>query len=520
MGVYMLNRMDPTRRTFLVGLGRYAAAAQVATALPAWMLADTANAAVAPVCPPRSAWTDLGSQLLRQDSGQLVMPGDPFFGDYFRPNNARYAGQVPQGIVRCADPTAVQAAISFVKAQGLPFAIRSGGHNYAGFCTTRGLLIDMTPMAGATLAPFSSDLVDIRGGSINSALYQSMERLGRTITHGRCDSVGAAGFILGGGIGFDMRLYGMASDLLQSTQLVTADGDLVTVDAKHGADLFWACRGGAGGNFGVNTGFTMRTFPVSNVTVFRLEWVDGIEKVLHALLQQLAAAPDEFGSKISVTMPSRQDLCSGIKEKMQIRVSLLGQLHPSRTALRDIIGTSWGTAEQRVVHAGIPYWEGAGFLAETTYPYYYQEKSSFMKAANITERAVATMFRLAREMPATSMETSFKFFQVGGAVNRTPATETAYVHRGYDWLFSVEANWWEPTDGPEVVNGILDWQRRFYAEVNRETKAQGAFQNFPDPTLENWQQAYYGENLNRLSRVKAQVDPNRLFTFAQAIPSA
>jgi FAD/FMN-containing dehydrogenase len=48
----------------------------------------------------------------------------------------------------------------------------------------------------------------------------------------------------------------------------------------------------------------------------------------------------------------------------------------------------------------------------------------------------------------------------------------------------------------------------------------GAYQNFIDPSLANWQDAYYGANLARLKRIKAAVDPGRLFHFAQAIPSA
>lgn len=502
--------LQASRRTFLVGLGKFAAAAEVARHLPSAALADDTR--IIGSCPPPSAWTDLAKKV----SGGVLRPDDPFFADICRPNNLRYVATLPAGIARCARPEDVKACIDWVKQQGLPFAVRSGGHSYAGFSTTPGLLIDMTKMAGAALVPGKDGLVKVLGGTLNSAVYKQLERLGRTITHGRCDSVGAAGFLLGGGIGFNMRKFGMASDLLRATDLVTADARLLSADADSESSLFWACRGGGGGNFGVNTSFTLQTFPVDKVTVFNLTWTKDLPKVLRLLLTELASAPDEFGSKVNVTIPSLQERC----EKVGTTVSILGQLHPSKTTLKEILKSTWELADQKIVKEDVSYWEGQDFLTETTYPYYYQEKSSFMQAAAITEETVAAMFDWADRMPGSSMPTAFKFFQVGGAINRTKPTETAYVHRGYDWLFSVEANWWRPTDSVPLIDANLAWQQNFYNDINKRTGAVGAFQNFPDPTLADWQRAYYGENLARLSQVKRAVDPAMLFTFPQAIRPA
>lgn len=503
--------LHSSRRNFLVGAGGFAGAAAAARLMPGAAFAAEAGGAY---CPPPSAWSDLAKAV----KGGVLRPEDPFFADVCRPNNLRYGATLPAGIARCASPADVQACIQWVKQQAMPFAVRSGGHSYAGFSTTPGLLIDMTRMTGAKPLPGKDGLVEVQGGTLNSAVYKQMERLGRTITHGRCDTVGAAGFLLGGGIGFNMRKYGMASDLLHATELVTADGSHVKVDAGTDSALYWACRGGGGGNFGINTSFTLETRPAEAVTVFNLTWTKDLPKVLKLLLTELATAPDDFGSKINVTIPSRQEQC----DKAPVRVSILGQLHKSKVTLKEIFKSTWEWIDwsKSELLEDVPYWAAQDFLVETTFPYCYQEKSSYMKAADIGDEAIAAMFDWAAKMPATSMPVAFKFFQVGGAINRVGPAETAYVHRGYDWLFTVEANWWRPTDSALLIEQALEWQQRFYDDVNRRTKATGAFQNFPDPALADWQRAYYGENLAKLAEVKKAVDPTMRFTFAQAIRPA
>lgn len=494
-----------SRRNFLVGLGGFAAAARL---LPGPALAFEAGG-----CPPPSAWTDLA----RAVKGGVLRPEDPFFADICRPNNLRYGATLPAGIARCASAADVQACLRWVQQQAMPFAVRSGGHNYAGFSTTPGLLIDMSRMAGVTPVPGRDGLVTVKGGTLNLLAYKQMERMGRTITHGRCDTVGAAGFLLGGGIGFNMRKFGMGSDLMRATELVTADGSLVRADDRAERDLFWACRGGGGGNFGISTGFTLETHPAGSVTVFNLAWTRDLPRVLKRLLTELAGAPDDFGAKIAVTIPSRQEGC----EQAPLTLSILGQLHGADAArrLKRIFQSTWELRDRdrSQVEEEVPYWQGQDFLTETTFPYFYQEKSSYMRAAAVDDEAVAAMFDWAAKMPATSMPVSFKFFQVGGAVDRAGRTDTAYVHRGSDWLFTVEANWWSPTDSTLRVAQALDWQQRFYDDVNRRTGAIGAFQNFSDPSLADWQDAYYGENYAKLAEVKRAVDPGMLFSFAQAI---
>ncbi|MDZ5647644.1 FAD-binding oxidoreductase [Nitrospirillum sp. BR 11828] len=500
------------RRSILKGFGALAVGASLPAKAQQLLAAPGEELHAQLHCPSKGAWSDLARAL----KGALVMPGDPFFGDYYRPNNLRFIKR-PSGIARCDSVDDVAACVSWARKTGTPFAVRSGGHNYAGYSNTTGLLIDLSRLTGITKVDEKTGLVTISGGSINSMVYKGLERLGRTITHGRCDGVGAAGFLLGGGIGFNMRLYGIGSDLLESTDLILADGRTVT--AQGGDDLLWACQGGGGGNFGINTSFTLKTFKIETpVTVFKLTWNTNLATVLHSLLENLQDAPKGFGSKISVTVPARGANCSGPGDGMT--VSVLGQAHFDQAAVEKLFGDLWQSASERKVEANQPYWQAQDFLSETTFPYYYREKSTFVKQGSLTEDTLTAMIESARAMPRTSMASAFKFFQVGGAINDTAPEATAFVHRGFDWLFSSEVNWWEPTDPESLIKEALAWQDGFYATVLKRTQALGAYQNFPDPSLGDWKQAYYQQNYARLQKVKKAVDPKSLFTYAQAITPA
>lgn len=132
-----------------------------------------------------------------------------------------------------------------------------------------------------------------------TGVYQA-GRAGRCLPAGSCPTVGIAGLTLGGGIGVLARKYGMTCDHLVSARVVTAGGKLRTVSADSEPDLFWALRGGGGGNFGVVTSFTFRTDPAPPaVTVFSLHFPAGsANDVLDAWQRWLPEAPPELWANV------------------------------------------------------------------------------------------------------------------------------------------------------------------------------------------------------------------------------
>src|SRR6266571_3657648 len=197
----------------------------------------------------------LVSDLAGQISGSVLGPQDAGYD----PARALHNGLIdrrPAMIVRCRTTCDVVEALAFARLTGLEVSIRGGGHNVAGRAVTDGgVMIDLAEMKGIEIDRYHST-AKAEGGVIWAELNDAAGEHGLAVTGGVVSTTGIAGYTLGGGLGWLMAKYGLAADNLLAVELVTAEGDVLHVDAACHSDLFWALRGGGGGNFGVATPFT------------------------------------------------------------------------------------------------------------------------------------------------------------------------------------------------------------------------------------------------------------------------
>ena len=252
-------------------------------------------AAVAPRVtgsPSPADWTALRRDL----SGRLVRPGDSAYATSKRLFDPRFDSLHPAGVAYCRNPHDVATCLAFVRKFGIPVAARCGGHCYAGWSSTSGLIVDVTPMAGVNV---SGSTATVGAGTRLIDFYNGLAAHGRAVPGGSCPTVGIAGLTLGGGIGVVSRAYGLTSDNVQSLQIVTADGQVRTCNSSTNADLFWACRGGGGGNFGVVTSFTFTTHPAGEIVLFFLSWPwSQAARVISAWQSWAPHAPDALWSNL------------------------------------------------------------------------------------------------------------------------------------------------------------------------------------------------------------------------------
>ncbi len=211
-------------------------------------------------------------ELARLVDGPVIGRSSAAYARVYAPFNERFDGVKPLAVLRAAGAADVRQAILWARRRDIRIRARSGGHSYAGYSTVEdGLVLDLSALGGIAVQR-PAQTASIGAGARLIDVYARLASAGGTIPAGSCPTVGVGGLALGGGVGFASRKLGTTADNILSVQIVTADGRILTCDRTKHADLYWACRGGGGGNFGVVTSFRFRVHPVTQASYFVLTW--------------------------------------------------------------------------------------------------------------------------------------------------------------------------------------------------------------------------------------------------------
>jgi FAD/FMN-containing dehydrogenase len=214
-------------------------------------------------------WSGLSTAI----GGQVLTPDNAHVGAAKLVFNTTYHDSTPAAVVVPTSTADVQKAMAFAAAHNLKVAPRSGGHSYVGASTPNGaMVLDLRQLPGGIKYDAASGSVTATPATSLYAVHQAVAAAGRGIPTGTCPSVGSAGHALGGGLGAQSRHAGLLCDQLVSATVVLPGGQAVTTSANSQPDLFWALRGGGGGNFGVTTSLTFATFPTTDVDVVNLNF--------------------------------------------------------------------------------------------------------------------------------------------------------------------------------------------------------------------------------------------------------
>lgn len=242
--------------------------------------------------PTSADWAQLAKSL----HGTLVRPNSPQYATARQLFSSRFDTILPAAIAYCAAPADVQTCLAFAHRFGIPIAPRTGGHSYAGYSTTTGMVLDVTRMSTIAVNAGNGSAT-VGAGARLIDVYSALAQSGLVIPAGSCPTVGVAGLTLGGGAGVLDRKFGLTCDNVLSAQVVVADGRVLTCDASHELDLFWALRGGGGGNFGVVTSFTFRIHQLTTLSLFTLRWPwSSAATVVNAWQNWSPQGPDELWS--------------------------------------------------------------------------------------------------------------------------------------------------------------------------------------------------------------------------------
>ena len=441
--------------------------------------------------------------------GHVFQPHDPGFAATAHVFNTRFDGVLPLAVARPVDGLDVRDAVRFTVAHNVPVRARSGGHSYAGYSTlTNGIVLDLRRLNAVTFDK-PNGLVTVGAGAQLIDVYAGLASHGVTVPGGSCPSVGIAGVALGGGFGLASRHLGLTIDSLHAVNIVTADGSLRTVNHSSDPDLFWALRGGGGGNFGIVTEFVFQTHPVpARTTYFQVRWpwpsadgaidawqqwaphtTDKITSILHLN----AGGPAAINANGQYLGPAG-DLPGLLTPLLSVPGASLSSHHEAPfLAIQLLLANCDGKTVSacHTVNAG-----PGGTLAREA----FNAKSDYVGTA-LNHAGRAAMIAAA-EAPGVG---SLLCDAYGGAVGRIDPTATAFAHRHP--LFCIQYY---------GVGGSAAWIDQAWTKLRPHVTGR-AYQNYIDPALPDWQDAYYAQNRARLEGIRTQVDPHHYFNFPQAV---
>jgi FAD/FMN-containing dehydrogenase len=444
--------------------------------------------------------------------GPVLEPGTPEYEEARRLYNAMIDRR-PALIVRCRDVAEVQAAIGFGRGEGLELAVRSGGHNGAGFGgVDGGLVVDLSPMNSVHVDP-QGQTATVGGGALLADLDNATHAFGLATPTGIVSTTGIGGLTLGGGHGYLTRRHGLTVDNLVSADVVLADGSFVTASEESRPNLFWALRGG-GGNFGVVTSFTFRLHRVSTVVGGPTFWpLEAAEDVFRWYRGFLPAAPEDvYGFLALLTVPPAPIFppelhlrkvcavvwcCTGPAREAEelLRAAVAEPGPPALHAAAELPYPALQSAFDHTIPPGLQwYWRGDFFR-------------------ELSDEAIARHLEFA-EMAPTPLST-MHLYPVDGAARRVRSDGTAFGYRDATWSMVIGGI--DPD--PANADTISVWAQDYWQALHPHSMG-GAYVNFMMEEGQERVRATYRDNYDRLARIKATYDPDNVFHVNQNIEPA
>ncbi|KAM6551750.1 hypothetical protein CsatB_001558 [Cannabis sativa] len=453
----------------------------------------------------------------------------------------------PSLIITPATESDVAAAVLCTKATSLRLKTRSGGHDYAGVSYTSTVpfvILDMFQLRSVTV-----DVADqsawVQAGATLGELYYNIWNKSKVLGFpaGICPTVGAGGHISGGGYGNMIRKYGLASDYVIDAKIVDAKGNIL--DRKQmGEDLFWAIRGGGGASFGVILSYKIKLVQVpETVTVFNAERTleNKNDSMTDFVVQWQKVAPttDEGLFMRMLVQPSTSTVTKGEKT---MKVTIVAQYLGTADTLVSVMGKEFPLLGLKKEDCKELSWINSvlwwlKLKNDTATPEVLLDRN-----VNSAIFGIRKSDYVQKEISATVLESIWKkmtpgkvglvFNPYGGKMNKVPSTETPFPHRAGN-LFKVQYSVGWKEDEAQAESKYLEEIRSLYSFMTPyvSQNPRSAFLNYRDLDIginnfgkNSYEEGkvygvkYFGNNFDRLVKVKSAVDPENFFKSEQSIP--
>jgi FAD/FMN-containing dehydrogenase len=448
-------------------------------------------------------------ELKRRLGSRLVQPGD---ADYERARSVWNPAfqETPLNIAYCSDEEDVRICLAFAVSNKIPFRIRAGGHSTGGFSIGPGLVIDVSKI---NFVEIDGGEARIGAGTNFSHLNSILDTHGLHTPTGTCGDVCVAGFYLGGGYGLTSRTFGLGCDNVLSMKVMLADGRTVRASAEVNPDLFWALRGGTGGNFGVLLELTVRVLPLSFVVGLSVAWsLDRTPAALEVLQRDFMrdSRCDRLGYVGLLCGQAGRPI-------FQIRGVYSGTQTQAREALKPLVEEVPPLLNDELCWERVgSYRELNDLLHHTPYPIpevpdgASQDKQSVFIDQPFDGDRLVEFYQASPNPYALAILEPY-----GGAVSQVGPDDCAFRHREVDFDLALDVFWTnDAEEGP--ARRHLDRVVESLAPLTNGY----SYQNYPRRGLSDYRWRYWGDNFPTLLAIKKKFDPDEIFKFPQGISEA
>ncbi|GJZ04321.1 berberine bridge enzyme-like protein 15 [Tanacetum coccineum] len=475
----------------------------------------------------------------------------------FTPNNTQFASTLQLTAVNLrfstpttAKPLAIITPLTYAHAQSVVtcskkfnyrIRIRSGGHDYAGISYTSYdkspfVVLDLKQLRTINIDPAKKTAWVDSGATVGEFYYWvSQKAKNLAFPAGVCPTLGIGGHFSGGGAGNMARKYGLAADNVIDAKIIDANGKLLDKKAM-GDDLFWAIRGGGGGNFGVVVAWNVKLVDVPDkVTTFAViktvdqggsdlfnKWQTVGSKLPKDLHIRVVAIPTTAGGKRTIQLIFKSIFFGPVDALLKTVTTSFPELG---LQAKDCNAMSW--IESILFYAD--YAKGNVNVLKDRKPEtrsFFNAKSDYVKEP-IPKEKVPEIWKwlLEDESPLLIMD------PYGGMMEEIQETSIPYSHRK-GFLYKIQ--YFEKWDKAATSEKHISWMKKMYTNMTPfvSKNPRSAYVNYRDLDLGQnknanatsfsealkWGNQYYGNNFKRLASVKAAVDPQNFFYHEQSIP--
>ena len=440
--------------------------------------------------------------------GRIIERQDKEYEDARKVYNAMI-DKHPLMIVQCVDTADVIHSVNFARENNITVSVKGGGHNAGGLgISDDALVIDLSPIKYTLVDPEAKTAV-VGGGTTWGDVDHATHVFGLATPSGIVSTTGVGGLTLGGGIGHLTRKCGLSIDNLLSVNMVLADGSFVTASEHENEDLFWAVRGG-GGNFGIVTAFTFKLYPIDILYGGPMLWeLSETEEVMKWYHNLIKTAPDDLSGFFAfLTVPPGppfpehlhlKKMCgvvwayTGPLEKAE---DVFNPIRAFKTPALDLVGPIPQPALQSMFDPLLPpglqwYWR-ADFINE------------------LPEEAIAEHIQFSKTLP--TMLSQMHLYPINGAASRISNKDTAWNYRDATYAMVIVGIDSDPANKEKITT----WTKQYW-EALHPYSAGGAYINFMMDEGEERVKATYGDNYERLVKIKNKYDPDNFFHINQNI---